>query len=105
MADWQRKLELKDVWDKTVPRGGDITIQQLAGIVADRLEKLKPFGGDNADLDETRADLVSDFRDMSKDEDADEEEFDYFLDSLYDWADTPMGGDWPGKKACWVETF
>lgn len=115
MADWQRKLELKDEWPKT--RNGELSVSQLADIVADRLEALEPFGDKELDrsLDYEREEIIEEFRALA--EDADVDDFDEVLERLYDWADTPMGGGrgvnipgvfsgiLAGKKACWVATF
>lgn len=97
MANWQRKLSIKDVWDCDLP------IQKVAEAIAKRLKKLRPFGDDF--LDEERLDLVDEFESLSTYENLTDDQFNDAMDSLYDWADTPLDEEWNGKKACWVETF
>ena len=100
MANWQLKLDLKDVYHK------DLSIQELAGIVADRLEALvMPLCGDTPSLILEQSDLVDYFRSMRDDLDVTAEDFDYLMSDLYDWADTSLDDKCNGKKLCWVETF
>jgi len=97
MANWQRKLHLKDVWESE-------DVQLIAKTAAKRLKELKPFGGDDSYLDDEKDDIADEFEGLSEDESADTNDFDSVTASLYDWADTPMDSNWPPKKACWVET-
>jgi len=101
MAQWQRKLKLKDVWNDV--DDGKMTVQELAGIVANRLEKLKDFGDEDVDFE--KQDIVDEFKGLSEDPGADLNDFNNVMCSLYDWADIPLDNEWPGKKVCWVETF
>ena len=100
MANWQRTLELADAWNNTTVDGGTITIPQLAGIIADRLAALSPFG--IVDIDTARYEIIADFREMAKDPDLDVEDFDANMVRLYDWADTRLDTRWNGKAVCWV---
>lgn len=102
MAQWQRKLDLADVWSM----GKDESkIPELSGIVAGRLKALAPFGDE--DVDDEREDIVSDFEELSKmgAGDASFDDFNTTLDRLYDWGDMKLDDEWNGKKVCWIGTF
>jgi hypothetical protein len=108
MADWQRVLNLLPEWQDFKADDDaaydEEKLARLASVVADRLEEMTPFGGDNSDIDEQRKYLVSDFRDFAK-HPGDVEEFNSLMNELYDWADTPLDSHFGGKKVCWVKTF
>lgn len=99
MADWQRKLELKDIWDKYPD---EMTTQQVAAVVAERLRNLTPFGDEY--LDNARDELADEFQALSEDEGTNSDDFNYVMANLYDWGDINMGGAWPHKKCCWIST-
>lgn len=101
MANWQRTLNLFDVWPQASAR--EITAQALAGVISTRLRALKPFG--NEDVDGTKDELEEEFEGFTADDGSDFDNLDYLLQSLYDWADMNLDGGWNGKKACWVKTF
>lgn len=107
MADWQRELDLTDLWKKE--EAGEITVQEIAKELAKRLEALAPFGFKNEGLDHEKENLVGEFEDIANDPSADQSDFNYLMDVLYDWADTPLVGAFSGKrsnkKACWVKTI
>ena len=94
MAQWRRKLKLKDVWNGI--GDGKMTPQKLASVVANRLKKLKDFGDE--DIDFEKQDIVDEFEGLSEDPEADFDDFDNVMYSLYNWADTPLDNEWPGKK-------
>jgi hypothetical protein len=96
MANWQRKLQLKDIWHND-------DVHMIAAETAKRLKALQAFP--DADLDEQRLDIADEFEGLSTDPKADKEDFDCVLERLYDWADTKLDNNWNGKKVCWVETF
>ncbi len=100
MADWQTRLQLGDVWDRDESK---LTIPQLAEIVAKRLKNMPLPKWLDADLVETRDEIVSNFEDLARDSTANIEDFDGGLEQLYDWADTSLDGEM-GKKLCWVDT-
>lgn len=102
MANWQRTLVLKDVWPKF--REDELSVQEVAKVVSERLAELKPFNVKH--IDKQKEELVDEFEALSEDEDADTNNFDDVLERLYDWADTPLDGNvLSGKKVCWVATF
>ena len=107
MSKWQRKLDIKAEW--TQCSNGDITRIELAKAIHRKLGALRPFG--DLDLDGERDYLLDNWKDLIKEaEDAGEdiptEEFDYLMESLYNWGDTEVGRtrEWPPKKACWIAT-
>ena len=108
MAKWQRTLDIQEEWKQS--SDGDITILELAKVIHRKLGALRPFG--DGSLDETREDILADcasrIRDAEKyGEDIPVEEFDYLMESLYNWGDTEIGRtrEWPPKKACWIATM
>jgi hypothetical protein len=104
MAQWQLKVDFKDIFDKY--KSDEIGVVELSSSVAERLEKLIPevetkFPDYLTELE----DIVDCFRCLSEQGDADIDDFDDVLADLYDWADSPIYGDSVfGKKLCWVKT-
>ncbi len=104
MTDWQRKLQLQPEWDQAAEH--EITIQQLAGVIADRLRVLAPFTDEFEDIDDQRQELADQFESMSQDETLTTSQFDYLMNDLYDWGDTQIGGKFfDAKKVCWINRF
>ena len=95
MADWQRTLMLKDVWETR-------DHHKIAAAIADRLPKLRPF---DEYLDSTRDDIAEEFKSIAEDASSDACDFDEAMRQLYNWADTKLDDKWDGKKVCWVQTF
>jgi len=96
MANWQYRLNLKDLWK--AKEEGNITIQELGKKVAERIENLPCFKKYEDDLKT----IIMDFETVES-----VEEFDYILEELYDWGDmrlpTPQGQ--MQRKMCWISTF
>ena len=97
MAQWQRCLDIKDVW-----ASGNIYL--IASALSERLRRLEPFGDDA--LDGTRDELADRFADLAN------ATMQYvklcgvfydIMEELYDWADTALSPGL-GKKACWIST-
>jgi hypothetical protein len=101
MADWQRTLDLADLWQAEA--NGEMTTSEVAAKLAERLKALKPFGVESVDSE--RDDLVEEFTSMGEDPETDSDDFNYVMDQLYDWADTSLDGRVGGKKVCWIKTF
>lgn len=95
MANWTRKLNLKDVWESA-----DLAL--ISRTAAQRLKNMRPL--EDSDLDEERQDFAEEFESLSEDPDTTVSDFDDTMRRLYDWADTPLDSKWNGKKVCWVET-
>lgn len=106
MAQWQMKLPLKDFWHKYP---NELTLQQMAQKLIERLKELRPevkrrFPDWIDDFDT----CVEDFEIFAEDEtmNNEEDEFDYRLANLYDWADIRLDNNViGGRKMCWIETF
>ncbi len=105
MANWTRKLDLKDVWhtdgeDPSHPSPAELA--KLAGIIAARLKAIRPY--DDADVNEERDMLVERFEELSRSQ-PDADDFDDVMSDLYDWGDLPLDNKWAGKKVCWISTI
>jgi hypothetical protein len=100
MANWQHRLELRDLWEKY--RKGQITPIDEGKEVAKRLRNLIPK-------------LPTQFQDGAEeiairfDGDIENiEDFDNVLSDLYDLADTALptpSGEYMPRKLMWVATF
>lgn len=104
MANWQTKLDVRDLWKQH--DDGEITVQQIATEMANRLEKLK-WPIDLTGIAPGRDKFVEELQSLAEDEDADVDNFDDVLARLYDWADmpvTPREDILGGRKACWIAT-
>lgn len=99
MANWQRRLDIRDVWDKA---GKEMTVQELAAVIAKRLKALNPFGDE--DIDNQRDEMVEGFQSFSDDKEGTKDEFDSLMSELYDWGDIALDSAWPPKKVCWIAT-
>jgi hypothetical protein len=99
MANWQRTLDLLDIWDKYPD---EMSIQDISSEISKRLLAMKPL--DNDDIDEMRLHIADDFQCLSEDESAEEDDFNGIMNNLYDWADTNLDGHWNGKKVAWIKT-
>ncbi len=100
MADWQRHLKLNPEWDRA--KDGEITVQDLARSVAEKLRALRRL---DDDVESEKDDLVAQFEDIAASEGGDEARwFDDVMHDLYNWGDTRLDGTWNGKKVCWIDT-
>jgi hypothetical protein len=103
MANWQRSIKLNPEWQQA--KDGEITIQQLAAVLAKRLRTLRPFGESDDDLNEKRDEIAEEFEYIAQTATATAEDFDNWMEELFDWGDTSLDQGWPRKKACWVDTI
>jgi hypothetical protein len=94
------RLNLGDVWHR--PFGDEWTVEQLAQELAKRIRRLPCF---------RKAHRLHDWA-YSFEEIADEfdcvtetDEFDYWMQELYDLGDVKLDNDWNGKKLCWIDTM
>lgn len=99
MAKWQRKIYLQPHWHQASEH--EISIQELAGVVAKKLRGIVPFKVE--DIESKRLDLVAEFEWLAKSPDSDREDFDFWMEELYDWGDTRLDNEWNGKKVCWID--
>jgi len=105
MANWQSTLDIQEEWQKT--GDGDMSCQELAGIIAKRLKSLKlpHVVKSNEIVMEERQELIEEFEGLSEDSSANNNDIDNVMASLYDWGDISLDNDWPHKKVCWIKTF
>jgi hypothetical protein len=107
MADWQRTLRLQPEWNQAA--NDEITVQQCAKVIAERLRALEPFGETvkrtARNVDQEREAIAEQLEALAEDEEATTEHFDYVMDMLYDWADQRLDDRWNGKKVYWVDGF
>lgn len=106
MRDWNYIVRLRDEWERA--ETGDLSVADLAKIVADKLSQITRFG-EVGEFDEDALppwleprdaenlwDLIETFRYSGDDQSLDKNDFDSILSELYDWAD---------DVGVWVETF
>jgi|SRR6185437_933951 len=101
MAGWQRKLDLMPEWQQC--KATEISMNEMAGIIAERLSKLEPFNLSR--IDDKCDSLVRKFRRLAKQGNLRVVTFDSTMKQLYDWGDTPLDDRWNGKKVCWIKTI
>lgn len=97
MANWQSKLDLRDVW-------GTEDISVISGAIHKRMKELLPEDFLSESDEEERQRLVDEFEMMKESTDVTFDEFNDLFEELYDWADRPISNDWPAKKICWIHT-
>jgi hypothetical protein len=120
MADWQFKLELKDVWSKVT--NDEIDTVETAGVIVERIKTLHKEISERAEnpkdfvdrmisvrlvrLAEVLEDeVLSGFEEYVKTSEDDVECFDLLMADLYDWGDSKLDRHWSGKKMCWINTI
>lgn len=119
MADWQFKLEFKDLWKGE--EAGELSLIDVTKGVVERIGKLLPeiraraartvsadalLASTLEDMaDELENDALPMFEELVETENEDTEDFDLALEVLYDWADSPLDNNFGGKKMCWINTF
>lgn len=101
MADWQRKLVLTEAFEAY--KAQELTVQEVSKIVVEKLKELLDF--DDPYIDFCKQDILEDFETLSEDEEANEDEFNWWMESLYNWGDISLDGKFGGKKVCWIQTF
>lgn len=102
MAKWERQLRLHPEWRQA--QDDELEYQELARVIAKRLDNLAPFTGEQNDIEFQKTELVDAFVDASRDPDLGVEEFDSLMDALYDWGDISLDGKWNGRKVCWIDS-
>lgn len=108
MANWQYKINLtasRRQYEK------DGNVQALCDAHAVKIKELiKEVRADHRLIvremaDELENDVLPMFEAQAENEDADIDDYDYALESLYDWADTSLDRNFNGMRMCWVETM
>lgn len=102
MANWLRKLNISEEWKKA--DNGELSEQELSGIIAKKLKELSDFGGKFEYLDEEKQELIDVFEDASKDEELTQGYFNTLMNELYNWSDIKLDNEFNGKKCCWINT-
>lgn len=101
MANWERKLDLRDVWRLALDN--KITMCELAKIVADKLIKLRNFKF--VSINDEKNDLTEKFQDLAANDETTKDDFDEVLEELYNWGDIRLNNEWPPRKVCWIATL
>lgn len=120
MAQWQHKLGFGDFYHK-YPE--ELSIQEVATRVIEKLEELiieirkEPDVMDFKNWEKVKhrtamlelADdlegIIVEFQEVEENEDADEDDFNYAMEDLYDWGDTKFDDQFNGARMCFVDTF
>lgn len=106
MANWQRELDLRDLWDSY--NEGETSIQNVAKEIAVRLKALAPLtGGSLLEIEATKDLVVEEFEAASEDLTLTTDGFDSIMMRLYDWADLLVAPAERGKmtkRVCWIRT-
>ena len=94
---WKYKVELKDIRDSH--ENGDLSLEELAHLIAVRLKKIKVRDIREAEgLQDELNDIIFEFENFINEVD-DVDFFDNILETLYDWGDIYLGD---GQKLCWI---
>lgn len=104
MIKWQRILDLTPQWAMAVDES--ITVSHLAGVIANRLDKLESFKDENIDLEKEL--IIIKFEEYKNEAEEDKNIFDTIMSDLYDWGDWAIGEHssfLSGKKVCWIKTM
>ena len=100
MANWQRYLNVSDVWDSN-------DVKLVARVAAERLSTLLPLD-DYPFIEDERIAIVEELNEIADSPSPSVIWFDEVWTRLYDWADTSLdGGVYRGmdtKTVCWIST-
>lgn len=96
MAKWVNTIDIRAEWKRAEKE--EIKPFELAAIIAEKIRGL-PLSGFSR-IDEAREELLDAFDALNEFKCSDWDEFDIYIDELYDWGDAPM---YPGKN-CWIAT-
>ena len=110
MANWIRKIDLTDLFQKCDENGycGDdaLTVADVAAETAKRLKRIRYTKRDCEDferLNEQIEEIECWFEDV-KEDGGDLVEYNGVLRELYDFGDRPLDKEWNGKKTLWIAT-
>ena len=108
MANWIRKIDLTDLFQKCDENGycGDdaLTVADVAAETAKRLKRIRYTKRDCEDfesLNEQIEEIEGWFEDV-KEDGGDLVAYNGVLSELYDFGDRPLDKEWNGKKALWI---
>ena len=105
MANWKMKVDFSELWEKK--KKNEITTQELSVEVVKGLNKLKNGFILTKGLKNELVTIIDGFDFLSVDNSATIDDFDYWLERLYDWGDTEIEpvGHFPKNKLCWINTI
>jgi len=101
MPKWVNHVRVKKEWEE-----GDV--RKVSAKIGSELRRidLSSLTEEDTFLEDSRLAMIDYFEDISnRTEDTSFTEFNILMEDLYDWADTPLDGEWNGKKLAWIETF
>ena len=104
MARWQFKIDLTPIWKKSTPLDTAVYIVERINALVPEIRKRKSDVYQDM-ADELENDILPLFEELVEVANNDADDFDLALESLYDWADTPLDNEWGGKKMCWICTI
>ena len=110
MANWVRKVDLTDLFEKCEENGyeGDdaLSVPDVADKTAKRIALIRYGKKDSEDfemLNEKIEEIQGWFEDI-KEDGGDLSDYNAILRELYDFGDKSLDDKWNGKKALWVAT-
>uniref|UniRef100_A0A6M3KLC9 Uncharacterized protein n=1 Tax=viral metagenome TaxID=1070528 RepID=A0A6M3KLC9_9ZZZZ len=97
MANWKYQIDVRKEWKRAETQ--EITPQELARVIAEKLKALPCFSDDD-DLQN----IVEAFEELNLDDAATFDDFDEIMNGLYDWGDQEVSpyGKWPRNAMCWI---
>jgi hypothetical protein len=101
MAKWMRTLDIVNEWEQA--QEYELAPQELAAIIAERLNNLQNFN--DSMIDGIKSHLVEEFKHFSQSEYLDDNDFNKLMNNLYNWADISLDSKFGGKKVCWIKIF
>ena len=95
MVNWQRKVDFSTYTEKH--EEGELSIQEFAKIVAEKLKTLRKF--ENEYINNQLKEIICSFENLADDEECmgEESTFNYLLEDLYNWGDTPLDDKFGGN--------
>lgn len=118
MANWAYKVDFKSFYHNYPD---ELPIQEVAEKVVESLNTLlkeirkepeidisiqAAYREDFLSLADTlEEDILPMFEEVSQDADMGEDDFDFAMEELYDWADTSLDNKFGGVKMCWINTL
>ncbi len=97
MSQWMHTLDIEKEWDAS--NKDESLVYKTAEAIMLGLKKF------NIKDDEILDELIEQFEYLSEDPSTNYEEFNCYMNDLYDWADTSLDNVFGGRKNCWIKTF
>lgn len=111
MTDWQLKLDLTDIWEKSSKETAETDMVPVWFVdeLLKRLNDLHMQVEQSRDMKirsmaEDLTDIIIEIEVLKTDEGIVKDDFNLSWDDLYNWADTSLDGVFGGKKMCWIAT-